>query len=437
MHGGKSYFLRWAAIGLLLWFYKTTGKSHVPVGLFSEDYPTLRDRQISRISTEFPQWLGTLKSTQDEGHCFFLKPEYGGGRILLRNLDDPSKYMSTEFAAILVEELTKNPLETFQRLRTRLRYPDITETKFVGATNPGGPGHVWCQKYWLLKNTSDPEQHLFQYLRATLDDNRFTTDSYRLQLEGLPERERKAYRDGDWNAFAGQFFSSFRETSEINPFQIPAEWYLVGSLDPGWASPLSFGLQARDFEGNIYRIGTYYVADKSPKEHASAIKSWIVNNPYTGGRMPSLIVSGHDAWAKKDKHAVIANEITLADVFRAEGLVLSKAMVDRYNGWGALKQAMAANRYFVFRGHNDQLVEQFIQTQGEDNDPDDISGKGNDPDVEDHAIDDARYGNAALFKPMVKAPAPPKTPSTLADMMQPNYLEKMFERKMKQAKRYA
>lgn len=90
--GGKSKVLRWALLWLLLEWFWTKKIRNVRVGLFCEDYPTLRDRQIGKIKVEFPAWLGSVKETQEDGLGFFLKPEYGGGAILLRNLDDPSKY---------------------------------------------------------------------------------------------------------------------------------------------------------------------------------------------------------------------------------------------------------------------------------------------------------------------------------------------------------
>jgi hypothetical protein len=421
MFGGKSYFLRWAALGMAMYYSVALGES-VPVGLFSEDYPTLEDRQISKLTREFDPRIGELKRTQSDGLAFFVnerRDESGrltaGGRVLLRNLDDPSKYMSTEFAAIFVEELTKNPYETFYNLRTRLRYPGIENVKFVGATNPGGVGHVWCKRHWLTKNTGDPEQNLFHYIPATLDDNKFTTAAYRLQIDALPERLRKAYKDGDWDAFEGQFFRTFEPTQLIDPFVIDPNWQLVGSLDPGWGGWLSFGLQARDFEGTEYRIATYYVKEKGPEEHAVAIKEFIAKNKFTGGRMPSVIVAGHDAWARKDMHAVIASDKTMADIFSSHGLYLQRAQIDRPNGWGALIAVMP-KRYKIFKHFNIQLVEQLTQTLGDENKPFDIQGCGNDVKVEDHALDDARYGHMALWVPM-KPEEEPKPYKDWADFM--------------------
>src|SRR3990167_6768973 len=133
---GKSYFLRKYLIKFLIkkCFHELKLKG-VRVGLFCEDYPSLHDRHLSKLKYEYPDWLGVYKTQQ---HEFVLNDEFGGGVISFRNLDDPSKYLSSEFALIAVDELTKNPKETFDFLRLRKRWPGIERTKFIGASNPGG-----------------------------------------------------------------------------------------------------------------------------------------------------------------------------------------------------------------------------------------------------------------------------------------------------------
>jgi phage terminase large subunit len=111
--GGKSYFLRWILVRLLMTWFQTKGLRRVQVMLACEDYPSLKDRQLSKIGSEFPLWLGKSSSDhKDYGRCFILNDEYGGGVLCFRNLDDSSKYQSAEFAAIAVDELTKNDVDT-------------------------------------------------------------------------------------------------------------------------------------------------------------------------------------------------------------------------------------------------------------------------------------------------------------------------------------
>ena len=105
MGGGKSYWLRWELVKLLLYYFQKYNIRNIAVGLFCEDYPALKDRHLNKIKFEFPSWLGDY-SAQD--HNFVLKEDFGGGMICFRNLDDVSKYQSAEFAAEAVDELTKN-----------------------------------------------------------------------------------------------------------------------------------------------------------------------------------------------------------------------------------------------------------------------------------------------------------------------------------------
>ena len=83
--GGKSYILRWTLIKLLIGWAKEYGS--VRVGLFCEDFPSLKDRQVTKIQAEFPDWLGRLSESYIEGLSFQLAPQFGGGVIALRNLD--------------------------------------------------------------------------------------------------------------------------------------------------------------------------------------------------------------------------------------------------------------------------------------------------------------------------------------------------------------
>jgi len=138
--GGKSYWLRWALVRQLC-KYAAQGHLGVRGALFCEDYPTLKDRQVNKIELEFPPWLGSLQTSNIDGLSFKARGKFGGWTIILRNLDDPSKYMSSEFAICAVDELTRNRKETFDQLRSIIRWPKIADTKFIAASNPGSVGH--------------------------------------------------------------------------------------------------------------------------------------------------------------------------------------------------------------------------------------------------------------------------------------------------------
>lgn len=255
--GGKSYLLRWALLFLLLhWF--SQGHEGVRVALFSMDYPTLKDRQISKINREFPEYAGKVVDDKVDGLCFKLHPQYGGGAILLRNLDDPAKYKSAEFAAVAVEELTENEEQVFHDLHFRLRWPGITDTKFIAATNPNGIGHLWCKRFWITKELTPelleqytPDQ--FAYVPARVTDNPHVDPSYLRTLDALPEDMRKAVRDGDWDLVQGMSFSEWRRHIHVvKPFDIPSYWQVFGSNDPGYNDPGVWYVYAVDSDGNVH-----------------------------------------------------------------------------------------------------------------------------------------------------------------------------------------
>ena len=337
----------------------------------------------------------------------------GGGFIRAGHLKDKDaygKYLGHEYHKILIEEVTQIPDEdNYEKLLStnRSTVPGLKPQCFL-TTNPGGPGHSWVKGRFVdvakMKTYFDPisgKSRIFIPSRVEDNPTLMKNDpSYVKFLEALPSRLRRAWREGDWDAFEGQFFSDFQQDVHIiKPFKIDPAWPLYGSLDPGWSSPCSFGLRAKDFNGNSYRIFTYYESEKSPSEHARAIMERITNCPYTKDvngdpRMPQLIVSGHDAWARKDRFSIISHEMTWADIFSNAGLYLSRANTDRFNGWNAMKQMMRnnldvdlnENRYYLFEGTNQPLIDEMIAVEGDDKNPDDIQGRGNDPGVNDHCL---------------------------------------------------
>lgn len=195
---GKSYWLRWS---MLYWLIKLHAKydiSGIRAGLFCEDYPSLNDRHLTKVKFEFPDWLGTWNQQR---HEFTLAPEYGSGIIAFRNLDDPQKYLSVEFAIIGIDEINRNPKTTFDMLRSRLRWPGIKETKVLAGCNP--LGEAWVKNMWVkrLFGPEEKEQYEFVFVPALPTDNPHLPQEYYKSLESLPEAQRKAYLEGNWDAF--------------------------------------------------------------------------------------------------------------------------------------------------------------------------------------------------------------------------------------------
>jgi len=193
---GKSRWLRWGMLYWLMKFYDKYDIKGIRAGLFCEDYPSLNDRHLSKIKYEFPDWLGTFNEAK---HEFTLAPEYGSGVVTFRNLDDVSKYLSVEFAVIGVDEINRNKKPIFDMLRSRLRWPGIKDVKFLAGCNP--MGEAWVKNIWVkrLFPPDEKEQYEFVYVPALPTDNPYLPQEYYKSLESLPENQRKAFLEANWD----------------------------------------------------------------------------------------------------------------------------------------------------------------------------------------------------------------------------------------------
>lgn len=353
---------------------------------------------------------------------------------------DIHSFQGFEFDLIFIDEATHCTPHQIQFLKTsnRTLKPGFTP-KMVLTMNPGGISHSWLKRLFIDRNfhpNEDPGQYFF--LQSYLWDNVFWSlrnlkrdgisihdyyhlwteserrdyclkhSTYAANLRSLPDELRTAYLYGDWEVFGGMFFRNFdRKRQVIEPFEVPESWTLVGSLDPGFSSPCSFGVTARDHDGRYYRVFTYYEKQRTPLQHADAINEILTTDPViTGllrGRVPSVIVSGKDAFAKKEKYSVVSHETTFADVFASKGIFLSPAYTGRKTGWWSWKSLFPTGEkpasYFIFEGLNVPLLDEMMSATFDSKEPEDIAGKGNDPSVADHALDEQRYGIMALVKP--------------------------------------
>lgn len=405
MAGGKSYWLRWMLVYLLL-RWAAAGLTKVEVGLFCEDYPTLKDRQLSKIGSEFPSWLGTLHQDHaTHGRCYILAPDYGGGIIKFRNLDDPSKYQSAEFAAIAVDELTKNEKSVFDDLRNRLRWPGISDIKFLASTNPGGVGHAWVKKLWLDRvfeeNETEPEQ--FHYVRALAQDNPHIDPSYLKQLESLPTDKRRAYLEGDWDIFKGQYFTEFRrEVHVIKPFTIPDDWKRFRMGDYGFNAPSAVYWGAISPDGQLflyrelYRSGLSYSA---LVDEVSALTSPTEDIAYD--------VFDPAIWSRKGENdAGLSGAEIMQNRYKElkkKNLNLIKGDNDRLNGWAMLREYL---KPYHFNGQLTARLQIFdtctelIRTLPaliyDQHRTEDV-----DTDGDDHGPDAVRYGVMSRPKPAI------------------------------------
>lgn len=153
-----------------------------------------------------------------------------GAKIVLGHLDDAdtyTKYQGQEYQRFLLEEATLVPdLKSYLMVRSCIRSTDADlHCQTLLTCNPGGCGHQWVRDRFIKPKDKDgriipPNTRIVDpltgetriFLPMKLKDNPSLAcdPSYVKKLMGLPEAERRAFLDGDWDSLSGIFFSEFR-----------------------------------------------------------------------------------------------------------------------------------------------------------------------------------------------------------------------------------
>ena len=404
---GKSYWLRWSLLSLHLYWFLEHGQRNVTTGLFCETYPELKDRQISKIRQEFPLWLGEVKSTQEGGLGFYIREEYGGGMIALRNLDKPEKYQSAEFAAIGVDELTKTTKSTFDYLRGSLRWPGVPRTHFLAATNPGGIGHLWVKSLWVDREYPPELERAakeFAFVKALPKDNPYLPEEYWEELRTLPPDLYRAWVEGDWDVFEGQAFPIWRRDKHvIQPKPLPEWWPRWRAVDWGYNQPFCCLWFCKDPDnGRVYVYRELYAAGLSDKQQALAILEATppaedIQATYAD---PSM-------WARRHMEDQVTST---ADIYARYGVALTKANNDRLAGKRAVDRMLmdlpdGEPGLQVFENCRN-LIRTLPALPYDETHVEDV-----DTDAEDHAYDALRYG---LTRVLPKKRSEPREAPTIA-----------------------
>jgi phage terminase large subunit len=358
---GKTKALLWEAIG------QAQEVAGCDTLLLRRTYPELESSLLAYFRRDVPRSMyksynqskhlvtWTNGSTTKFGHC--------------RCENDVYQYQGAEFLFIGIDELTHFTLKQWQFLTSRNRCPARVYSNgknagkrivpcMAGATNPGNIGHAWVKALWVdhvppagfeQPHRYDPND--YDFIRARLDDNPIYADDaeYRRTLETLPEHLRRAFLEGDWNVFAGQYFVNFdygRHTARPEEIRLEPWWTRWISIDWGFQHPSAVywhcAVPATSGAAGA-RIATYreFVQNGlSPRMLAQAIAE------RSGRERICEVFLSPDAFAQRTSEASIAEQ--LGDVLVANGLPQpAPADDDRVGGWQLMYQLMESDSWII------------------------------------------------------------------------------------------
>ena len=323
--GGKSYG---QLIDALLYALKYPKSKQI---IFRRTFPDL-ERSIIRTSLEiYPREVATYNNSK---HVWAFK----NGSIIdfgyIDNEKDVYQYQSAEYDVIRFDELTHFTEYMYTYMISRCRGANGYPKRIKSSTNPGGVGHTWVKERFVDVGEANKiiemtlgtgEKTTRMFIPSFVTDNKFLMEAdpgYIKRLDNLPEKDRKALKDGNWDIFDGQYFKDFDRTVHVvEPFTIPKEWERYRTIDYGLDMLACYWI-AIDTRGTEYVYKELYEPELIISEAAKRILE--VNGmdriKYTYGPP--------DLWNRRNDTGKSAY-----DVFRENGVTLRKSSNNRVQGW--------------------------------------------------------------------------------------------------------
>lgn len=248
-YSGKSWIL--TMLPLFRGFYKYRGFKGI---ILRRKFPDL-EREIIRLSQEwYPQTGGVYNQQKHSWHWPAYQSYMDFGHV--KNASDISMYDSAQYNYCSFDETTHFPEYPYiymvgSRVRSGTAHCNISIVR--NGTNPGGIGQTFVYNRFVrwdengYKRIRDRHTGLERiFIPAFLADNPKGMQYdplYAQKLEMLPDAERKAKKYGDWHAFRGSVFTTFRPIRfpgepdnalhVCSRFDIPEWWPKILSIDWG------------------------------------------------------------------------------------------------------------------------------------------------------------------------------------------------------------
>jgi phage terminase large subunit len=381
--GGKSGGLRRIVLLRRFEFPGSTG------AIFRKTYPELEGNHIRKLFSEYPE----LRNYYNDSKKLLTLPNGSSLEFCYaRNEKDLGNYQGREWDDLAIDEAGEWTEQLIRRLlqSNRSAKPGV-KPRAIMTGNPGGVGHAFLKRVFVqrkFKNDERPEDYAF--VQALVDDNPALIENdpeYVRTLNAEPnEALRRAYRFGDWDIYAGQFFQDIdRKTHLVPDFDIPHHWNKFCAYDYGFNHPAVFGWFAVDSDGNVYLYRMLAKAKTYVETYARECLS------LEEATKDLVVWAGHDCWAAK---AVMKekNPPTVAEEFSANGIPgFRRATIDRIPGASQVRSYLqpraAANgqmlpRFRIFEScsaafdclarmvHDPNRIEDVLKVDATEGDPD-------------------------------------------------------------------
>ena len=386
------------------------GKSHTVMSQAVLDdcqrEPDLKGLFLRQTGISAEESFDDLINKTVRGRCEYHKTRNSirfpnKSRILLGGFQDEKdidKYIGIEYDFIIVEELNQLTQEKYDKLRGSLRTSKPNwRPRLYTSFNPGGVGHQFVRDRYVIPYRLTKQQET-RFIPSTYKQNPALNKEYIQYLESLGGSLGKAWRDGEWDVFAGQYFYEWSyDKHVVRPFEIPENWFKYRSIDiSGRNGITSCHWYAVDPYSRVWVYKEYYYGPKVPlpdgtliengrdyDEHARAIAAMSVDN----NDIPELYqytVIDNSAFTKAGYSE------TAAEVYERNGVYgLVPSAKERVVGWNAVHTYLRVDsgqpKLQVFSTCAN-MIRTLPLLQHDEKKPEDVDSRG-----DDHAADELRY----------------------------------------------
>lgn len=369
---------------------------------------TLQDLVKNHL-TQLKKLIGDAATYNQNLKLFTFK---NGATIQLAYCDndnDSDHFQGIEYDVIFIEEATQLQPDWIKKIVTSCRGVNDFPHRVYYTCNPGGPGHQYIKRLFvdrIFQGDEKPEDYAF--IQSLVTDNKILMEyspEYVNFLDNLPPKLKKAWRDGSWDVYEGQFFEEFTNdpshygdgkwTHVINPIKVKSYWPIYRSFDWGYKKPFSCGWYTVDDDGVLYRIAELYGVQKAGKESiADTGLKWVPEKVFA------------EIQKMEHEHPLLAGKTITgpadSQIFDAEfgesiamtaekyGIYFEKSDKKRIPGWMQCHYRLMFDNegYPMFYVFN--TCKEFIRTiptlQYDEHEDEDLDTHG-----EDHAADEWRY----------------------------------------------
>lgn len=332
--GGKSWAVRFKAVLLALNY------AGITILVLRRTYPELLHNHILPLQ----EILRDIARYKETDKTFYFP---NGSRIIFGYCDsdrDVNRYQGQEYDVIFMDEATHFTEFMFDRLKVCIRGTNGLPKRFYLTCNPGGVGHEWVKRLFInreFRAGEAPDDYTF--IKATVYDNVNLMQSdpeYVAQLESLPPDLRKAWLEGSWDLFSGQFFPEWNpEVHVIEPIVVQKHWRKYVALDYG-SDMLACYWIALDESGTGYVYRELYEGrdnhmGANNAGHIASAAAERIKELTPPDEDIYLYLAPPDLWNKQNQTGR-----STADIFQECGIQLTKSNNDRINGWVSVKEWM-------------------------------------------------------------------------------------------------